>query len=159
MVWLCWLPVLGLAPACGQSNEPRVAGGVFASTGFEDVLGFSVSAGGYMEASRFRFRPGVELRGSAGDVEGKLMMVGPRVSLRVPGHDAYAGALFGPSHILNTKGPGDISGVTSEFVIGVEKDIGPYVRWRQFELGVEYFSGTSSFKAMTISTGFVFHIH
>ena len=62
-------------------------------------IAVTASAGAYLEAARFRFRPGLEVRGTAGDLEGQVVLAGPRVSHTFFGGDAYAAALFGANHI------------------------------------------------------------
>jgi hypothetical protein len=101
----------------------------------------------------------VEVRGTAGDTGERLVLAGPRVSHSLFRGDVYAAALFGPSHILNATGTKDISGVTTEVVAGVEKDLGPYVRWRVIELNAGFFSGASGLQTFALSTGIVLHFH
>lgn len=147
-------------PAVAQSNLPRVAGGVFGSVGGEPVpIALTASGGVYLEAARFRFRPGVEVRGTSGDLEGSLVLAGPRVSHALFGGDVYAAGLFGPNHGWNTAGTKQVSGVTSQMAFGAEKDLGPIVRWRVIELNVGFFSGSSGVQAFTVSTGMVLHFH
>jgi hypothetical protein len=159
----CCCFVLGLCflalPAVGQSDLPRVAGGVFGSVGGEGFLAVTASGGAYAEAARFRFRPGVEVRGTSGDLEGRLVLAGPRVSYSLFGGDVYAAALFGPGHSLNVKGTKEISGVTSQVAFGMEKDLGPFARWRVIELNAGFFSGASGVQAFAVSTGIVLHFH
>ena len=160
----CCCFVLGLCflslPALGQSDLPRFAGGVYGSIGGEPLpIDLTVSGGAYVEAARFRFRPGLEVRGTAGDTEGPLVLGGPRVSHSLFGGDVYAAGMFGPSHILNATGTKEISGVTSQVAFGVEKDLGPYVRWRVIELNAGFFSGASGLQTFAISTGLVLHFH
>jgi hypothetical protein len=124
--------------ACGQKESPRVAGGVFASAGMED-LDLTATAGGYVEAARFQFRPGV--------------------SYAVFGRDVYAMALFGRGQRLNAAGTKEVSGLSSEVGIGLEKNLGPFVRWRTVEFSAQFFSGTSGATTLAVSTGFVFHVH
>jgi hypothetical protein len=153
---LCFLPL----PAVGQSDLPRFAGGVYGSVGGEPVpIAVTASGGAYVEAARFRFRPGVEVRGTDGDLEGRLVLAGPRVAHSLFRGDVYATALFGPSHTLNATGTKQISGVTSELAVGVERDLGPYVRWRMLELNAGFFSGSSGVQAFAVSTGIVLHFH
>jgi hypothetical protein len=165
--WCCF--VLGLCflslPALGQSDLPRFAGGVYGSIGGEPLpIDLTVSGGAYLEAARFRFRPGVEVRGTAQTIgaagQGQmLMLAGPRVSHPLFGGDVYAAGLFGPSHMMNATGTKEISGVTSQVAFGVEKDLGPYVRWRVIELNAGFFSGASGLQTFAISTGLVLHFH
>ena len=156
--------VLGLCffslPAVGQSDLPRVAGGVFGSVGGEPVpIAVTASAGAYLEAARFRFRPGLEVRGTAGDLEGQVVLAGPRVSHTFFGGDAYAAALFGANHILDQTWTKQISGVTSQVAFGVERNLGPFVRWRMIELNAGFFSGASGLQSFAVSTGIVLHFH
>jgi hypothetical protein len=154
-----FLAMLATVPAMGQSDLPRFAGGVYGSVGLMWTGGdIDLSGGAYLEAARFRFRPGVEVRGTDEGFEGRLVMAGPRVAHRCPGGDAYAVALFGPNHIPDATGTKQISGVTSQVAFGVEKDLGPYVRWRE-ELNAGFFSGASGLQTFTVSTGLVLHFH
>ena len=159
----CCCFVLGLCflalPAVGQSDLPRVAGGVFGSVGGEGFLAVTASGGAHAEAARFRFRPGVEVWGTSGDLEGRLVLAGPRVSHSLFRGDVYAATLFGPSHSLNATGTKEVSGVTSQVAFGVEKDLGPYVRWRMIEVNTGFFSGVSGVQAFAVSTGIVLHFH
>ena len=146
-------------PTVAQSDLPRVAGGVFGSLGGEPVpIALTASAGIYMEAARFRFRPGVEIRDTDEGFEGRLVMAGPRVAHRFPGGDAYAVALFGSNQVPDATGTKQISGVTSQVAFGVEKDLGRYVRWRE-ELNAGFFSGASGLQTFTLSSGLVLHFH
>ena len=156
---LGFLVMLAAVPAVGQSDLPRVAGGVFGSVGVEGFLVVTATGGAYLEAARFRFRPGLEVRGTDGDLEGRLVLAGPRVSHSLFRGDVYAAALSGPSHTLNETGTKQISGVTSQVAFGVESDLGPYVRWRVVELNVGFFSGSSGVQALAVSTGIVLHFH
>ncbi len=150
-----------LAPvaARGQSDVPRVAGGVFGSVGGLLPLEMTMAAGGYGEAARFRFRPGVEVRGTVGDAGERLVLAGPRVSHSLVGGDVYAAGLFGANHILDPTGTKQILGVTTQLAFGVEKDLGPYVRWREIELNAGFFSGSSGLQTFDVSTGLVLHFH
>jgi len=153
---LAWMAA---GPAVGQSDLPRVAGGVFGSVGIEGIPELTASGGAYAEAARFRFRPGVEVRATGGDLEGRLVLAGPRVAHSFFGGDVYAAGLFGPSHILNGMGTKQISGVTSEMAFGVERNLGPYVRWRVVEVSAAFFSGASGVQSLAVSTGIVLHFH
>jgi hypothetical protein len=153
------LCVAAVVPAVGQSDLPRVAGGVFGSAGGEGFLAVTATGGAYAEAARFRFRPGVEVRGTSGDLEGRLVLAGPRVSQRILGGDVYAAGLFGASHIPDSTGTKQISGVTTQVAIGMEKDLGPYVRWRVIELNAGFFSAASGVQEFSVSTGLVLHFH
>ncbi len=146
-------------PALGQSTVPPVAGGVFGSVGMEGIGNLTASGGAYIEAARFRFRPGVEVRGTSGDLEGRLALAGPRVSCVIPRGDVYAAVLFGPNEGWNATGTKKVSGVTSQVAMGVEKNLGPFVRWRMVEFNAGFFSGASGFQAFSISTGIVLHFH
>jgi hypothetical protein len=147
----------------GQTSTPRgtggLAGGVYASIG--GIFDTTASAGGYLEAARFRFRPGLEVRATADDIAGRLVLAGPRVATSSQDGkvDVYAALLFGPSHIPNATGTTEISGVTSQVVIGDEKNLGPYVRWRMVEFSAGFFSGSSGVQTFNISTGLVLHFH
>jgi hypothetical protein len=144
--------------ACGQKESPRVAGGVFASAGMED-LDLTATAGGYVEAARFQFRPGGEVREEVWTGQEKVFLAGPRVSYAVFGRDVYAMALFGRGQKLNAAGTKEVSGLSSEVGIGLEKNLGPFVRWRTVEFSAQFFSGTSGATTLAVSTGFVFHVH
>jgi hypothetical protein len=160
--WVLGLGLMALlasVPAVGQSELPRFAGGVCGSLGAEGIIDLTESGGAYVEAARFRFRPGVEVRGTVGDLEGRLVLAGPRVAHSFFGGDMYAAGLFGPSHLLNATGTKQISGVTSEMAFGVERNLGPYVRWRVVEVSAEFFSGSSGVQAFAVSTGIVLHFH
>ena len=159
VVGLGLLAVLASVPAIGQSDLPRVAGGVFGSVGGEGFLAVTASGGAYLEAARFRFRPGVEVRGTNGDLEGSLVLAGPRVAHTFLEGDAYAAALFGANHALDATGTKQISGVTTHLAFGVEKNLGPFVRWRVIELNAGFFSGSSWVQAFAVSTGIVLHFH
>jgi hypothetical protein len=156
---LGFLALMASVPAVGQSDLPRVAGGVFGSLGAEGILDLTASGGAYVEAARFRFRPGVEVRGTVNDSEGRLVLAGPRVAHSFFGGDVYAAGLFGPNHILDVTGTKQISGVTSEMAFGVERNLGPYVRWRVVEVSAGFFSGSSGVQALAVSTGIVLHFH
>jgi hypothetical protein len=156
---ICFLAMLAPVPTLGQSDLPRFAGGVYGSVGAEGILDLTASGGAYVEAARFRFRPGVEVRGTSGDLEGRVVLAGPRVSHSLLRGDVYAAGLFGPSHILSATGTKEIAGVTSQMAFGVEKDLGPYVRWRVIELNAGFFSGSSGVQALAVSTGIVLHFH
>jgi hypothetical protein len=152
--------MLASVTALGQSDVPRFAGGVFGSLGGEPVpIAVTATRGVYLEAARFRFRPGVEVRGTSGDLEGQVVLAGPRVAHTFFGGDAYAAGLFGANHILDSTGTKQISGVTTQLAFGVEKDLGPYVRWREIELNAGFFSGSSGVQAFAVSTGIVLHFH
>ena len=154
------LCVAAAAPAVGQTDLPRVAGGVFGSLGGEPApIGMTATGGAYAEAARFRFRPGVEVRGTIGDMEGRLVLAGPRVSHRILGGDVYAAGLFGANHILDATGTRQLSGVTTQVAFGMEKDLGPYVRWRVIELNAGFFSAASGVQEFAVSTGIVLHFH
>ena len=145
-----------------QSNVPRVTGGVYASIGGIFPLHTTVSAGGYLEAARYRFRPGLELRATVDDSPvQRVILAGPRVAhlLQDGKGDVYAAALFGPSHIPNATGTKEISGVTSQVVLGGEKNLGTYVRWRIIEFSAGFFSGSSGLQTFDVSTGIVLHFH
>ena len=88
-----------------------------------------------------------------------MVLAGPRVAHTLPGGDVYAAGLFGPNHAWNAAGTRKVSGVTSQMAIGVEKDLGPYVRWRVIELNAGFFSGSSGVQAFAISTGIALHFH
>jgi hypothetical protein len=156
---MCWLATLTSLPACGQSKEPQVAGGIFASAGIEDFTNITGTAGGYVEVPRFQFRPGVEIREEGRTGQEKVFLVGPRVSYAAFGRDMYAMALFGRGQMLNSAGTQQISGLSSEVGIGFEKNLGPFVRWRMFELSAKFFNGESGATTLTGSTGFVLHFH
>jgi hypothetical protein len=132
---------------------------VFGSVGGEGFLAVTASGGAYVEAARFRLRPGVEVRGTSGDLEGRLVLAGPRVVHSFFGGDVYAAGLFGPSHILDATGTKQISGVTTQLAFGVEKNLGPFVRWRVIELNAGFFSEASGVQALAVSTGIVLHFH
>jgi len=85
---LAWMAAV---PAVGQSDLPRVAGGVFGSVGIEGIPELTASGGAYAEAARFRFRPGVEVRATGGDLEGRLVLAGPRVAHSFFGRDVGDG--------------------------------------------------------------------
>jgi hypothetical protein len=154
--------LLAAVPAVGQSDLPQFAGGVYVSYGVVVPLDLNLSAGGYVEAARFRFRPGVEVRGTAGtfgEVGQKLVVEGPRVSHLLMGGDVYAATLFGPSHQWNSTGTKEISGVASQVAIGIEKDQGSHLRWRLLELNAGFFSGASGRPTFAVSAGLVVHFH
>jgi len=156
LLGLCFLSL----PAVGQSDLPRVAGGIFGSIGGEPApIALTASGGVYVEAARFRFRPGLEVRGTSGDLEGSVVLAGPRVAHSLFGGDVYTAGLFGPNHGWNTAGTKQVSGVTSQMAFGVEKNLGPFVRWRVVELNVGFFSGSSGVQAFAVSTGIVLHFH
>jgi hypothetical protein len=147
-----------------QSNVPRVTGGVYASIGGIFPLHTTESAGGYLEAARYRFRPGLELRATVDDSPvQRVILAGPRVAHSLIGRDGerdvYAAVLFGPSHILNATGTKQIPGVTSQVVLGGEKNLGTYVRWRIIEFSAGFFSGSSGLQTFDVSTGIVLHFH
>ncbi|HSY37495.1 MAG TPA: hypothetical protein VK814_17210 [Acidobacteriaceae bacterium] len=157
-----FLAMLATVPAMGQSDLPRFAGGVYGSVSAVFPLDPNVSAGAYVEAARFRVRPGIEVRATdqtVGEAGRGLMLAGPRIAHVIPGADVYAVGLFGPSHMMNSTGTKEISGVTSQIAVGAERSLGPFVRWRVMELNAGFFSGASGLKTFTISTGFVLHFH
>ena len=156
---LGFLALMASVPAMGQSDLPRFAGGVYGSIGGEPVPLLTVSGGAYVEAARFRFRPGVEVRGTSGELEGSAVLAGPRVTRPFLDGNVYAVGLLGPHHVWNAAGTKQISGITSEIAFGVERNLGPYVRWRMVELNVGFFSGSSGLQALTVSTGLVLHFH
>jgi len=157
-----FLAMVMAVTARGQSEPPQVSGGVYGSYGLVVALDLNLSAGGYVEAARFRFRPGAEVRGTAGtfgEAGQKLVVAGPRVSHLLMGGDVYGAALFGPSHQWNPTGTKEISGVTSQVAIGIEKDLGSHLRWRLLELNAGFFSGASGLQTFAVSTGLVLHFH
>jgi hypothetical protein len=157
-----FLAMVMAVTARGQSELPQVAGGVYGSYGVVVPLSLNLSAGGYVEAVRFRFRPGVEVRATAetaGEAGQGLVMAGPRVSHPLLGGNVYAATLFGPSHQWNSTGTKEISGVTSQVAIGIEKDMGSHLRWRMLELNAGFFSGASGWQTFAVSTGLVLHFH
>lgn len=160
---LGFLAVVATVPAMGQSDLPRFAGGVYATAGGGPFpLTVDLSSGGYVETARFRFRPGVEVRGTTQTISSGqqgLILAGPRIAHVIPGGNVYAAGLFGPSQQWNGTGTKEISGVTSQVDVGVERDLGPYVRWRVIELNVGFFSGASGVQTFAISTGLVLHFH
>jgi hypothetical protein len=138
----CFLPILISVRTWAQSKEPLVAGGVFVSVGLDYVQGIAETAGAYVEAPRFKFRPGVEIRREA---RTGVSLAGPRVSNAASGIEVYAMALFGRGQMPNTAGTQQVSGLSSEVGIGVEKDLGRFVRWRS-ELSAGFFSGSSGYR-------------
>jgi hypothetical protein len=160
---LGFLAGLASVPAVGQSDVPRVAGGVFGSVGGGPFpLTVDLSSGGYVEAARFWIRPGVEVRGTTQTISSGqqgLILAGPRIAHLIQGGNVYAAALFGPSQQPNGTGTKEISGVTSQVDVGVERDLGPYVRWRVIELNAGFFSGASGLQTFAVSTGLVLHFH
>jgi hypothetical protein len=125
-------------------------------------LTVDLSSGGYVEAARFWIRPGVEVRGTTQTISSGqqgLILAGPRIAHLIQGGNVYAAALFGPSQQPNGTGTKEISGVTSQVDVGVERDLGPYVRWRVIELNAGFFSGASGLQTFAVSTGLVLHFH
>jgi hypothetical protein len=122
------------------------------------------TAGLYAEWTRHILQPGLELRAVGGGRGVLGTLVGPRLSLsykQVPFHP-YVAALFGPNHILysanNLPPTIDRHGVTRQFTIGLEEDLGHFVRWRVVDFSKGTFDGIPNSSPQSWTTGIVLRI-
>jgi hypothetical protein len=125
----------------------------------------AVSAGAlgvYVESLHYRFHPGLEVRGEAGNgVIGTL--TGPRVSYWYGPFAFYAAALFGPQHFeSSTELPNysfttqDVEGITSKGVLGVDiiQPQHPHVGMR-LEYSQGTFTGAPNARPKTVLAGII----
>jgi hypothetical protein len=166
--------LLGAAETCAQGT--KLDGGAALSTGIYNPNGPSQGgpvAGGvaalfceWREPRHLSWiNLGLEVREERTMSTGGVL-VGPYVSGNEGRMHAFAGARFGPAHVIYTT-PGIVvnppsverRGVTSEAVLGLDVDISEHFRWRVFEVSAGSFSGVASSNPVAFQTGLTFHLH
>ncbi len=148
--------------AQGQMNrEERVEVGAYLTLGTE---GHDVAektswttfglVGGYVDFSAKRMRLGLDLRSNGTSATLSGLLVGPRVAASYKILNFYAEGLFGPNHL----NPGQVHGVTSELVVGLEEGLSRHWRWRMLEFTDGRFDGVEHSRPRSLTTGLVLHL-